>query len=53
MLMALSACANVEQTAHAASPSAVAAIPEEHAVPEFHGARIGRDTLRSRLPSEG
>jgi hypothetical protein len=47
--MALHGCASSEQ----ARASATAAIPAaETGTPEFHGARIGRDALRSRVPSE-
>jgi hypothetical protein len=49
--LALAACASSERLSQAEP------IPmEEHqaasAVPEFHGAAIGADTLRSRLDSE-
>ena len=50
-VMALHGCASSEQ--RAAHASAIAAIPPAGAAtPEFHGARIGRDALRSRVPSE-
>jgi hypothetical protein len=48
-IMALHGCANSGQ---AVSPSATVAIPAEKATPEFHGASLGRDALRSRLPSD-
>jgi len=37
----------------AAEPMSIAPIPVAEGTPEFHGATIGRDTLRSRVPSEG
>lgn len=50
MVLALSACANFGQTAAVYGPSMIAPIPAEaSSVPEFHGARIGGDLLRSRL----
>jgi len=50
MLLALAACANSGQHAAVYGPSMIAPIPAEASgVPEFHGARIGSDTLRSRL----
>lgn len=55
LAFAISACATSEQLSDtaAATPSAVVAIePEEHATPEFHGADIGSDFLRSRLHAE-
>lgn len=42
LLMALAACSTPQQTAQLAPPS----------TPEFHGAQIGADTLRERLPTE-
>jgi hypothetical protein len=40
-------------TTDRAPPAAIVAIPpEQSATPEFHDARIGGDTLRSRLPSD-
>jgi hypothetical protein len=47
-LLALAACAKVEQRAEIAGPSSIVVIPPP-GVPEFHGARIGADSLRSRL----
>ncbi|MGQ0532883.1 MAG: hypothetical protein ACT4OF_09380 [Caulobacteraceae bacterium] len=47
-IMALHGCASPEQ--HVANESA--AIIPATSTPEFHGASLGRDTLRSRLPSE-
>jgi hypothetical protein len=48
-IMALNACASSEQRA-ATAPSAIVALPPEAAAtPEFHGAAIGPDALRSRL----
>jgi hypothetical protein len=50
-IMALHGCASPAQ--HAEAPSAIVAIPPaEASTPEFHGASIGRDSLRSRLESE-
>lgn len=48
LVMAVTACASSERATQAE------AIPAEgvEGVPEFHGARIGTDTLRSRLDSE-
>jgi hypothetical protein len=51
LAMALAACSTSAQVAE--QPHATASIPaEDAATPEFHGARISRDALRSRLPSE-
>jgi uncharacterized lipoprotein YbaY len=50
-VMALNGCASSEQRTVPASTLA-AVPPVEAATPEFHGARIGRDALRSRVPSE-
>lgn len=47
--MALHGCASSERGA--TPDGAIAAV--QPATPEFHGARIGRDALRSRVPSEG
>lgn len=44
-IAALAACANTEQ------PAPVAAL-EAPVASEFHGARIGPDTLRARLDTE-
>jgi len=49
LVMALSACANPEQ---ARGPRDIASVQLPPATPEFHGARIGADTLRGELPSE-
>ncbi|MGD9980204.1 MAG: hypothetical protein AB7H66_01535 [Hyphomonadaceae bacterium] len=51
-IMALNACASSEHAAQASS--AVVALPgePEMSAPEFHGASIGADSLRSRLESE-
>lgn len=53
LLLAMAACANVEQPAYVAGEPADIAPVNEPAVPEFHGAAIGNDLLRSRLTSEG
>ena len=50
--MALTACASSEQAAANAEPMQIAAIEAPPGQAEFHGARIGRDALRSRLPGE-
>jgi hypothetical protein len=48
----ISACAAAPAPV-APTPVAIVPIPAEPAAtPEFHGARIGRDTLRSRLEAE-
>ncbi|MDZ4693056.1 hypothetical protein [Terricaulis sp.] len=54
MVLALTACANSAQTTVAAyGPAVIAPIPAEASgQPEFHGAPIGADTLRSRLLAE-
>lgn len=53
VIMALSACATPAQVAQTEPPAvASAAVAEPEGVPEFHGAHIGRDTLRSRLETE-
>jgi hypothetical protein len=51
LLLALAACSTVEQPSVAVASVSIPA--EEPAVPEFHGAAIGRDLLRSRLMAEG
>ncbi|MBL8543418.1 MAG: hypothetical protein JNJ63_06370 [Hyphomonadaceae bacterium] len=51
VIMALSACAGPAQVTQT-EPIMVAAVAEPEGVPEFHGARIGGDTLRSRLETE-
>lgn len=48
-IMALTACANSEQDA---GPLVIAGPSAAQATPEFHGARIGGDALRSRLSSD-
>jgi len=54
MVLALAACANSAQTTVATyGPAMIAPIPAEASgQPEFHGAPIGADTLRSRLLAE-
>jgi hypothetical protein len=49
--MALSACASSEHV-ESAGPVEIAAVELPPGVPEFHGARIGPDSLRGELPSE-
>jgi PBP1b-binding outer membrane lipoprotein LpoB len=52
-IMALHGCASSEQQAVQTYGPAIVAPPEpETTTPEFHGARIGQDALRSRVPSE-
>ena len=50
-IMALHGCASPAQTA-SYGPSVIAPLDAETTTPEFHGARIGGDALRSRVPSE-
>lgn len=53
LAMALTACANSERlTFVQPGPGNVAVLDEPAGVPEFHGARIGADSLRGQLPSE-
>lgn len=49
-IMALVSCASSEHVA--AIPVDIASVEEAPATPEFHGARIGTDGFRSRVPSE-
>ncbi|MBY0568892.1 MAG: hypothetical protein K2P70_16370 [Hyphomonadaceae bacterium] len=50
--IAVVGCSTPEQIT--AEPANIAPIPAaEPGTPEFHGARIGNDALRSRVPSEG
>ncbi|MGE0740843.1 MAG: hypothetical protein AB7O98_05820 [Hyphomonadaceae bacterium] len=48
----LAACASAPEQTTADAETIVVAANEPSGVPEFHGARIGRDTLRSRLDTE-
>jgi len=50
-VMALHGCANSVHTAQLANPG-VQELPPFGATPEFHGASIGADSLRSRLQAE-
>jgi hypothetical protein len=53
-VMALHGCASSEQrVAETYGSSIVAPLEPEMNTPEFHGASIGGDALRSRVPSEG
>jgi len=53
LAMALTACANLERGALADPGTGNVAVIEEPAgLPEFHGAKIGDDSLRGELPSE-
>lgn len=51
-IMALHGCANSEQRVAAYGPAIIAPLEPETTTPEFHGASIGRDALRSRLNSD-
>lgn len=52
-IMALHGCASPAQNvAEAYGPAVLAPLEPEMDTPEFHGARIGGDALRSRVPSE-
>ncbi len=51
-IMALHGCASPEQRVASYGPSVIAPLDPEMNTPEFHGARIGGDALRSRVPSE-
>ena len=51
LTLALGACANSEHVM-SEGPAAIAPMPPEPGVPEFHGADIGGDTLRGHLQSE-
>jgi hypothetical protein len=53
LAMALTACANSERlTVAQPGPGNVAMLEKPAGLPEFHGARIGADSLRGELPSE-
>jgi hypothetical protein len=52
IVAALSACSTAEQVAVSEGPALIAPLEAEPGTPEFHGARIGRDTLRGHLTSE-
>ncbi len=50
--IAVAGCSTAERVR--AEPANIAPIPSaEPGTPEFHGASIGNDALRSRVPSEG
>lgn len=51
-VMALHGCASPAQQAAAYGPAVIAPLDPEVNTPEFHGARIGGDALRSRVPSD-
>ncbi|MFN3465874.1 MAG: hypothetical protein ACK4X1_17540 [Terricaulis sp.] len=52
-VMALHGCASSEQrVAESYGPAVIAPLEAETTTPEFHGARIGNDALRSRVPAE-
>lgn len=48
--IAIAGCSTPEQIR--AEPANIAPVAAEPGTPEFHGARIGSDALRSRVPSE-
>jgi hypothetical protein len=52
LTMALTACVSSEQPTANAESVQIAALELPPGVPEFHGARIGDDSLRGELPSE-
>lgn len=52
LAMAMTACASSEQPTANTEPVQIAAVDLPPGVPEFHGARIGNDSLRGELPSE-
>ena len=52
LAMALTACVSSGQPAANAETVQIAAAEPPPGLPEFHGARIGSDALRSRLPGE-
>ncbi|MBX3428750.1 MAG: hypothetical protein KF779_04105 [Hyphomonadaceae bacterium] len=51
-VMALHGCASPAQNAANYGPAITAPLEAEVTTPEFHGARIGGDALRSRVPSD-
>jgi hypothetical protein len=51
-VMALHGCASSEQQVASYGPAVIAPLEAETSTPEFHGAHIGGDALRSRVPSE-
>jgi hypothetical protein len=51
-VMALHGCASSEQHAQTYGPAVIAPLEPEFSTPEFHGARIGGDALRSRVQSD-
>lgn len=51
-IMALHGCASSEQQTAAYGPAVIAPLEPEMTTPEFHGASIGRDALRSRLSTD-
>jgi|CXWL01.1.fsa_nt_gi hypothetical protein len=48
----ISACAATPEAPEVAAVAVVQLPPAEPGTPEFHGARIGADTLRSRLDTD-
>lgn len=52
IIAALSACSTAEHVAVNDGPASIAPLDPETGTAEFHGARIGRDTLRGHLTSE-
>jgi hypothetical protein len=51
-VMALHGCAIPEHRAESYGPAIIAPLDAETTTPEFHGASIGGDALRSRLSSD-
>ncbi len=52
LVLAVSGCASPAQVTQTTEVVQLAVLEEPVSVPEFHGARIGGDALRSRLPAE-
>jgi hypothetical protein len=50
--LAVAGCASPAQVSEASEVVQTAVLDDPASVPEFHGARIGGDALRSRLPTE-
>lgn len=49
--IAVAGCSSTEQVR--AEPANIAPVAAEPGTSEFHGASIGNDALRSRVPAEG
>ena len=52
LVLAVTGCASPAQMTQTEEVVQLAALDEPASIPEFHGARIGGDALRSRLPTE-